>query len=161
MPLITNKPRIMGDGTKITTYTDSVGPAFVTYTMEKEQESFTIYNKGLQPIVYTVGATSNVTVNPGQSSTVSANFTSFQVKSTSGVQQFLVETDESGDEFEDVKVKKLSDRIGVLLGDLETTNAQLAENATILGSNMTSPDGTKWKLTVDNYGNLSVVKREV
>ena len=128
MPIITNQPRVMGDGTKITMYTDSVGPAYVTYTFNVEQEKFTITNKGLQPIVYTVGSSVDVTVNPGETSTVSTNFTSFQVKSTSGVQQFAIETDEAGDDFGEPGLKRIADKFGDL-SDFKALGKSIVEKA--------------------------------
>jgi hypothetical protein len=110
----------MGDGTKIIHYTDTVGTSYVTYTLPTEQESFTIRNKGLKPIQYTVGSYSNVTVNPGESSTVKVDFSSFQVKSTEGIQQFEVLLDEKGDEYPS-PFKKITDEIGVL-SNLSNTN---------------------------------------
>jgi lysophospholipase L1-like esterase len=103
----------MGDGTKIIHYTDTVGTSYVTYTLQKEQESFAIRNKGLKPIQYTVGSQTNVTVNPGESSTVNETFTSFQVRSTEGIQQFEVLLDEKGDEYPS-PFKKITDEIGIL-----------------------------------------------
>lgn len=95
MPLIKEKGRIMQDGTKMIQYTDTVGPSFITYTLENEQESVLVSNKGVKPIVFSVGATT-LTLNPGENKRLEINFTSFQVKSVEGIQQFEVLMDEVG-----------------------------------------------------------------
>jgi Polysaccharide deacetylase len=93
MPIITSVPRLMSDGTKVIHYTDTVGTSYVSYIFEKEQESIIVRNKGLQPIIFTVGPYVDVTLNPGQSSEeLLLNFESFSIKSSSGVQQFEVKT---------------------------------------------------------------------
>jgi hypothetical protein len=114
MPNVTATPRTMSDGSRITNFTDSVGSAYVTFTYAISQEKFTIHNRGIQPILYTVGSYTDITVNPGESSTQTVSLTSFQVKSQSGVQRFEVFTDETGDDFTDVAVEKLSNQIGNL-----------------------------------------------
>lgn len=96
MPIIKSKPRTMEDGTNIISYTDSVGPSYVTYTFEKNQECLIIRNKGIKPIVYSVGTTTDVTLKPGEEHQIDAVFNSFKVKSTAGVQAFEIRADEEG-----------------------------------------------------------------
>jgi hypothetical protein len=165
LPIIKEKARVMGDGTKVISYTDTVGTAYVTYTYEKEQERFMIYNKGLKPIIYTVGTSVDVQVLPGESSTVQTSFTSFQVKSSSGVQQFLVETDETGDEFGDVEVKKLNDRIEVWQGNINpiygvfwTKGSDPVMQRTNDAVNMKAAVGTDGQMVWNDFDDASIYR---
>jgi lysophospholipase L1-like esterase len=96
MPIIKAKPRTMEDGTNIISYTDSVGPSYVTYTFEKNQECLIIRNKGIKPIVYSVGTTNDATLHPGEEHQIDTVFNSFKVKSSAGIQAFEIRADEEG-----------------------------------------------------------------
>lgn len=123
MPIINGHVRAMGDGTFITSYTNTVGTTYETFSFDKEQETITIHNKGNKNIIYKIGSQVDVTLTPNEKHTVSEKVTSFEVKASESVQRFEIRSDESGNQFKDKALKNLSDEI-------KTANEQLAENAT-------------------------------
>lgn len=157
MPNVNVTPRNMSDGSRITDFTDSVGSSYVTFTYPVSQETFTIYNRGIQPILYTVGSYTDITVNPGESSTQSVSFTSFQVKSQSGVQRFEVVTDETGDTFDQPGLSNINKQIGNLLGFIGLSNYRLdyTYNADNSVNTVTTKDGNGNVVMTTTYAYLA------
>lgn len=99
MPLVTAIPRQMQNGQVITHFVDSVGTSSVTYTYPKSQEWIALRNDGTKAIAVTVGGTSQ-TLQPGERWKKTADLTTFDIVSTSGVQAFEAVADEKGNSFD-------------------------------------------------------------
>lgn len=143
MVAINVTPRVMSDGTKLITYSDTVGTTKTTYTFANPQESMTISNKGLKTIIYSVGTKTNVQLKQSETHTFKELFSSFEVQASEGVQQFEILTDEEGTEGSagngaiaslDSKITSLSSQMAQKLTGIEvTTNAQTDGKNTTFG----------------------------
>jgi hypothetical protein len=87
MPNVTALPRTMTNGDIVTSFTDSIETTSRTYTYSTTQAVLNVFNKGTKNITLTVNG-SNYTITPYQSQTVTADFTSFSIVSTNGIQHF-------------------------------------------------------------------------
>lgn len=128
MPLVTATPRGNRNGQVLTEFIDSVGTTGVTYSYPTTQEMITIRNTGEKPITITIGGTSQ-TIQPGNKWDNVADFSSFDIVSTSGVQSFEARTDEKGSTFDTPEGQYFS---------------SVASMANLLGDKLYTPSGFSW-----------------
>jgi YD repeat-containing protein len=87
VPLVTARPIGQSNGDIVTEFTDVADTGVTTWTYPTKQNSLTFDNDGEQLITVTVNGT-GYAVNPGQSRTINAAFTSFTTQSASKTQEF-------------------------------------------------------------------------
>ncbi|WP_438446862.1 GDSL-type esterase/lipase family protein [Gorillibacterium sp. sgz5001074] len=87
MPAVTAIPVTMGDGTVVTSFTDSVGPSSVMYTYPITNDLINISNTGFSNLTVNVGASID-TIPPGETRTITSSFNVITIKSSSGICSF-------------------------------------------------------------------------
>jgi hypothetical protein len=120
MPLITAQPRDMQDGTRITYFSDTVGPSATTYTFGATQETITLKNKGSKDLNYTIGSNTGVLIQ-GDFVRVTGSFDSLVLSSSQGTQRFEILSDEVG------TVGTTPEAVQSLSDKVTSFDAQLAE----------------------------------
>lgn len=89
MPLVNAPTRTMSNGETVIEFVDTASPAYTTYTFTDEQEGLTVTNNGSDTITFRVNGT-EYPVQPGKDKRVSTTYTSVDLKSNSGTQEFRV-----------------------------------------------------------------------
>jgi hypothetical protein len=87
VPNVTAIPRGMSNGDVVTSFIDSVETTSRTYTYPTLQTGLVVTNKGKANITVTVNATPYV-ITPNQTQKIVADFTTFSIVSSSGIQHF-------------------------------------------------------------------------
>jgi lysophospholipase L1-like esterase len=117
MTLINVQPMTMQNGDRVTSYTNTVGPAQETFTFLTAQETVILRNKGSKNISYTINEQSSV-LGRSESAKVTGSITSITLSSEQGTQQFEIWADEAGSTSVDNET-------------LNNLTSQLAQNAKI------------------------------
>jgi hypothetical protein len=155
MPLIDKDPKRMGSQV-VTEFVDSVGSSGVTYTLKDttiQQETLAIYNISPVDLLVSVGTQSNVSVPAYRGITLTESYTSFTIRSVSGVGGFRASCsyEDADEQDEHDFFSKITTQMAEKVSSTNIKN--IRDNTDVFEYSI---DGTTWKQVQGGGGVIEV-----